>query len=298
MKRLSKFALGIAAFLMMAGGLLALSGWIMGGETTLTFSRGGRTLYLSPFGIRGISSMEYAVEYAVVEDKGVKSVDGSALGAVASINIDVGLADIVLEPGEDYGIWLEWENAASALYYQMSDGALEVWNEIERSYNGPNEATVTVTYPAGANFEHVYLRTGLGSLTAEDLETGTLTVTADLGTVTLRKVKAAEADLDLSLGDLNGTDLEIAGITDVDSDLGDVNLSGTFHDMDLDCSMGKLVVKTALPQSEYEWSLDADMGAVRLNGAVTGKDGSVNGGRGPSSIQASCDLGDLELWFG
>ena len=50
MKRLCKWLLGIGGFLALAGALLALQGWLMGGETRVTVDWFGRQLTVEPLG--------------------------------------------------------------------------------------------------------------------------------------------------------------------------------------------------------------------------------------------------------
>ena len=51
MNRLTKGLLGVGALLLLSGGLLALSGWTMGGQTELDLSWNGHGVRIGPLGI-------------------------------------------------------------------------------------------------------------------------------------------------------------------------------------------------------------------------------------------------------
>lgn len=328
MKKLSKFALGAALFLVLSGGLLALSGRVMGGHTTIELNRYGRTIVVTPFGIRDFrpnNPVAYAVERADVNDvaptlaMGATSATIEDIQSLTTLDINVSIADVSVQKGEDFSVELTWQDERTRLYSEVNDGVLTVWDEDEEyDFMGIDVkgGTVIITCPAGTLFDSVYIDSDLGTIELSGCSADSLTVSADLGSVHLADVTAETAELDLSMGELSAARFVVNGLLTIENHMGSVELKGTFHDMDLTADMGAITVKTSLPKSEYTWDLSTDMGGIELNGSAysggggrvtdeinggsfsTGMGNRVSGGNGGYSLSAHSSMGSVSVDFG
>lgn len=291
MRRLGKWAVGVAAFLVMAGGLLALAGWIMGAERSFEFTRGGMTYYVSPFGIT-----EFSIGSETPE---VGATGGERnMAAFADVDVTVDLGAVRFVTAEDYGVALTEQGAAQRLRYEVEDQTLRVWTEESFNLSG-NEmgVTATVYLPAGTNLDSVYVHTSLGDVDLGHFSAQDLTVENDMGKVVLTAVTAGTLDLSLNLGNLTALDMTVMDDCTVSSSMGDVALGGTFGDLNVDCSMGDVTVAAVRPKSDYSYSLCCDVGSIRLDGAKVG-DGTLDGGGGDYTLDITNSMGDIDVTFG
>lgn len=302
MKKLSKFALGIALFLVLSGGLMAISGRVMGGSSSIELSRYGRTMTVTPFGIRGFYTLRsgaYATESVALP--GATSYSQRDLATLTALDINVDMADVIFKEGDDFGADLSWHDDRTRLYSEINDGILSVWEEDHISFGpGPDVqgGTVTITYPAGTRFDDVHASTAMGSITLSRFGAGSLTVEANMGSLSISNVTAEYADLNLDMGDVTSKNFTVSGLVTAHSSMGDIELAGTFHKMDLSANMGSIEVDTALPKSEYNWDLSADMGDLSVDGTSESDwDHSYIGGDGDNEIIARCSFGDVTLRF-
>lgn len=296
MSKLGKVTTGLAMFLLMAGGLLALTGWFMGGHTSIEYTRNDHTIVVTPFGVRWGRDTR-SNQPSVMGNVGAIE---SPVEAFTDLTVDVPMADIYLQEGDAYGIALEWSNQRCAMDYRVEDGLLKVW-ALESGSIGwlgdwDHEATVTITYPASAKLDKVDLRAGMGDVDVAGLTAQELTLSADMGSVFLADAKLGKAELTVDMGELAGHELEISGLTKATASMGSIELSGNLRDMDLNCDMGSITVYTNLSQSEYRYDLSVDMGVLTY-GRTEAIGGEMSGGKGSYSIQADCSMGNLEIYF-
>ncbi len=129
----AKVCLGAGAFLVMSGGLLAITGFAMGAQTHLDLDWGRAHKSETPV------------------DTGAPHVEeGTALPAFSRLDVDVSIGDVTVEYGGDYGIsltsWggiqLEYELDGDTLKVRSGSGAWELsdWE---------HEVAAVITLPEG-----------------------------------------------------------------------------------------------------------------------------------------------------
>ncbi|NCB62309.1 MAG: hypothetical protein EOM52_01660 [Clostridia bacterium] len=274
-KKLGGALIGLAAFLLLSGGLLTLAGMAMGGKTSL-------------YGF-GIPRQAY-----------VESADKSETNSAAfqKIAVDVPLGNVYLTSGDSYGVKLVWENENNKLYSEITDGKLRVWSENGTIIDARDyHASVYIYFPHDAQFEDVNVKTSLGELSLEGFTAKNLTAKSDLGEVTLSDVTAGRADLRLSLGDLNGDGVTVGGRTFVKNKMGNVSLSGSFRDMDVECDMGRVTIDTDRPKSDYSYDLKTSMGNITLDGDRQSSE-NAEGGSGTYKLKVDNSMGNVDIIFG
>ena len=270
----TKVCLGAGAFLVLSGGLLALTGFLMGGQTSLHIHSD-------------------TPEAAETPDAAASE----TLAPFAYLEVDVGRGDVAVVPGGDYGIELSGRLAEELNYALDGDtltvtggeGALE-------SFSSGDQAAVTITVPEDAYLERVTLSTDMGRVEALGFTAVALDVSADLGSVDLTDVTAGEATLALSMGDLDTYGLTTRSSLTVTSDMGDVTLDGSFHgETSVTLSMGGLAITAAQPLSGCGLDLSAGLGDVYLNGELQSNPRRWEGNG--DKITASSAMGDVSVHF-
>ena len=254
----TKVCLGAGAFLVMSGGLLALTGAVMGGRT----------------GLEQIWHPRHGQEEA-----GSPVDRQAALSPFTALDVDLDLGDVRVETGEDYGISIQQPGGPFHVEYRLEGDTLKVWSDGEwRPALEGRDVCVTIFLPDGAVLDRA-------------------DISVDLGGIDLTGVTAETMDLELSMGDLTAEDLTTTKSLSVGADMGDVSLTGCFQGKtDCKLSMGGLYLDTSEPADSYALDLEVSMGELTLDGQEAGHVLARAGG--PNELDASCDMGDMELWFG
>lgn len=292
---MKKGLLRIAAIAFAAGLLLAIAGWAMGGHTSMTVNLGGRPITV---GLTGAYWHNGGWESAGTG--GWDSLEERDLESFQNINIDVSLGDVDFVAADDFGVGLQW-NTEDELHYEVKNGTLRVWDD-KIPHFGMNpgmgsSAYVTVYFPAGTVFDRVEVVTGLGDAMLGEFETQDLDVTADLGDVDLSNVAAGQAELNLSLGNLDAYGFTTEKKLTVTADLGNVLLDGDFRGKtEINADLGNVEVYTKLPARDYSYDLDADLGDVTVDDTKQ-KDHETHSG-GDHTLTVDADLGNITVYFG
>ena len=282
----TKVCLGAGAFLVMSGGLLALTGFAMGAETHLDLPWGG-----------GSATM---VETAVETGTATQAPDAAAsLSPFSSVEVDVPVGDVSVAPSGDYGISLGGA-CAGLISYELDGDTLRVTGEELSSleyFSSGDEVSVVICVPDGIPLDTIEIHTAMGQVELIDLTVGSLTAASDLGELYLDSVTAADARLTLSTGDLTGYNLTATGSLTVTNDMGDVYLDGDFQGQtDVTLAMGDLELNTYQPLDTYGLELNVALGDLYLDGST--QYGSVHRDGGPNQLKVDSSMGDVNIYFG
>ena len=276
----AKVCLGAGAFLVMSGGLLAITGFAMGAQTHLDLDWGRAHKSETPV------------------DTGAPHVEeGTALPAFSRLDVDVSIGDVTVEYGGDYGIsltsWggiqLEYELDGDTLKVRSGSGAWELsdWE---------HEVAAVITLPEGVALESADIRTALGDVTLTGVTAGTLAAGSEMGSLALYGVEA-DAALAVSMGDLTAEGLTTRSSCTVENAMGDVYLDGNFRgNTECTLSMGDLELYTGEPIDDYGLDMHLSMGELTLNGSEQRPVMTSPGG--PHSLKVTSDMGDVRVEFG
>ena len=151
MNRLTKGLLGVGALLLLSGGLLALSGWTMGGQTELDLSWNGHGVRIGPL---GIVSRDSAAQTETAARDGREELH---LQAFRRVDVDVDLGDVTVTQGGDYGVSLNWKGKHYALEYELDGDTLRVRSSAQGGRFGLDGygGTVTVYVPQHLRLEQL-----------------------------------------------------------------------------------------------------------------------------------------------
>lgn len=288
MKKLTKALLWLALPLLAIGAVLMAAGWGMGGAK-MVWSR---------FSDRAAHEETRPVE------------------AVEQIEVNLSLGSVTFQPGDRYAVDLKWSGERYEMDYSCEDGLLRVWDMADGWMNLTG-GEVVITLPENAKLDKVTVNAAAGSVDLAGFEAQTLTVDADLGSVTVAGVKAGEMDLtldsggltlerasaeeldaELSLGSVEATALTVEESTEIRCDCGSVELRGILRgETEIQASLGSITVETALPEREYGYDLNADLGSVTVNGREQGSRAQKDAPGGKHFITAYADLGSVDVRF-
>lgn len=209
----AKVCLGAGAFLVMSGGLLAITALPWGHRPTWTSTGAGH-----------IKAKRRWIPALPMWRR------GRALPAFSRLDVDVSIGDVTVEYGGDYGIsltsWggiqLEYELDGDTLKVRSGSGAWELsdWE---------HEVAAVITLPEGVALESADIRTALGDVTLTGVTAGTLAAGSEMGSLALYGVEAADAALAVSMGDLTAEGLTTRSSCTVENAMGDVYLDGNFR---------------------------------------------------------------------
>lgn len=210
---------------------------------------------------------------------------------ITKLDIDIAAADLVIKSGDKLFV----ESNLKDLKVKENGGKLTIEDKGKKSLDR-SEASLTLTVPAGYEFEKVKISTGAGRLTADN-------------------VSAKDLELDLGAGEVTIGALYGSVSTDIDGGAGKVTvLGGALNNLDLDMGIGKLELTAQLSGSgeldlgvgetvltligtpdDYSLSFDKGIGSVSLEGESV-KSGEIYG-EGNSRVRVECGVGSVKLGF-
>lgn len=319
----------------MLGGLLSLAGFA---TALVGIAMGGSTRYMN-YGPRGwgwgwdtagsvtAPANDYAVSEVIlqedsgyaVEDQGhhdehlhhgghaevIFNEDLENLlpgGTFASLDIDLGLAEVYIQQGDAYSLTVEGTGPASETW--VEDGTLHIKLKDNQSLHNVdlsklNHQTFTLTLPAGTVLDEVELEIGAGTLYAEGLRCRQLEAEVGMGELDLSDVVCSEkAELSAGMGELTAYDFICEGRTSIEVDMGSFSLTGRLDGRtEIDCGMGSAELWLEHPGS-YGYKIKCGMGSAVIDGQGV-NNGSSTGGDSGSSVyyDVDCGMGSVEIYF-
>lgn len=278
----SKVCLGAGVFLVLSGGMLALTGFALGARTSLDLH----------WDNQGIET-DVAYSDSTVGDGAWES----SVDPFSRLDVDLSLGSVRVVYGEDYrvsceGPWtagLDCESDGDTLRLTGSADGLELGPDGE-------QAVVTIFLPEGGRLERADLHTGMGQVEMDEVPADRLTVDSDMGDVTLSTVAAEEMDLTLGMGTLTAEGCSTQRSLQVSNSMGDVTLDGSFLGRtECELSMGNLSFTTDGSREDYAWEIDVSMGEFRLDGEV--QPGHSERSGGANQLELTNSMGDIEVFF-
>lgn len=280
----SKVCLGAGVFLVLSGGLLALTGFALGAKTSLD-------LHWDNQGI------ETDVSYSYSDSTMENGIWENSVDPFSRLDVDLSLGSVRIVYGEDYrvsceGAWtagLDCESDGDTLRLTGSVSEMELVSSGE-------QAVVTISLPEGERLERADLHTDMGQVEVDEVPVDRLTVDSDMGDVTLSAVAAEEMDLTLGMGALTAKECSTQRSLQVSNSMGNVTLDGAFlGQTECELSMGDLSLTTLGSREEYEWEIDVSMGEFRLDGEV--QPGHSERSGGANQLELTNSMGDIEVFF-
>lgn len=298
----------IATAMIGLGIILAIIGGMTGGMDPIHFGKDGFTI---GYGERTIL-------------KDLKT-EKKRVNEFTNLEGNVELSDIEFVQGDEYAVEYTY-NEHTIKPTISSNGTNLIINQKEHFYKkhhflqgfhflkNTDHSTIKIYYPKDASFHDINIQNSAGNVQINDAIAKKIELELDLGEATLSNVKAdhlsisisagncnlsdvttLKGDLSLDLGDLetknfNSKDLE------VEVDAGNANLQGTFTGKNIiDADLGEVVLTTTLPEKDYNYNVEVDLGDVEINGSKTSS--LVKSSDAANHIKIESSLGDVKLNF-
>ena len=239
------------------------------------------------------------VHVEVAADEGTATESWVQVPAFSRIEVELDMGNVSVMPTGEYDLSFSGEHA-TLLDYEMDGDTLRITGTALSAmefFTSGDEAAVTIGIPEDASLDAVDIHTAMGQVELGGFTANSLTVSTDLGNVSLDSVMASDADITLSMGDLTGYSLTTTDSLTVKNDMGDVYLDGDFQgNTDITLSMGDLDLTTWQSLDTYSLDLDVTMGDLYLDGST--QYGSVRREGGPNQLKIANSMGSADVYFG
>lgn len=235
--------------------------------------------------------------------KGSKEAFLTAEG-VEKMHIEVGGGELYLESGDVDSIQIT-TNCENEFKGYIQDDTLYIegfdrkddfldWSDWDKNKN-----VVHIMIPRELHFQETALSLGAGIIEITDVTLGDTSVEIGAGEVICENTKSGQLSVELGAGAISMQNIE-AGETDVEVAMGEAVLSGIFQkDMDLKCSMGNLEVEIYGQKESFNYSVEAAMGCVEIDGnSYEGLASEKNMNYdSDKTIYAETSMGSIEITF-
>ena len=204
-------------------------------------------------------------------------VEGTDYTDFTSLDIDVDVMDITIQPGEAYSVQYTGNQKKMDPVISMSGDTLVVTQTIKKQRWGSTnnvKCRLVITVPEDVSLENLTIQADVGDIDINDLTVTDFDVSADVGDVDMDHVSMDQGKLGLDVGDL---DMDNCSFTDfsVSCDVGDVKITA---DSDL---------------SKYAVELSCDMGSVTVNDQDQKRSFTQRGEDG--SLTVTNSVGDIRV---
>ncbi len=237
----------------------------------------------------GIEFVEYAGGFWTVED--------GSLDAFSEIDLDLGLANIMVTSGEDYTLFIdqgsdlggyrvEWEVKKGVL--KLRDGGklghvnITSWDELKNLFGADQRAVeIVITVPDSVPLDEIKVKTGLGDVSLSALEAKKISAETGMGDVECYEVRQVrKLELETGMGDVAlGIDAPDQGA-----------------EIDLDSGMGSVEASLGCSERDCAYELETGMGNVTVNGRDYGGKAERKDGRS-CKLDAESGMGDVNVYF-
>ena len=223
-------------------------------------------------------------------------IDSGILGAFSSIDMDIGLGNIYVVPGDDFVLSISRSDALSGYepVWEVKNGVLRIkdgggpqvqvssWADLKNLFGvGQLAVDVTITVPEGAVLDRVSAKTGVGNVLLYGVTAETVTAETGVGDVECceaRNVRMLE--LNTGVGDVG------LFLTEVRSGLSVSLESGT----------GNVEVSLGCAEKDCRYELESGLGLVTVNGSVLGSKAERTGNM-PYRLAAESGTGSVNVYF-
>ena len=196
----------------------------------------------------------------------------------SEIDVEVGLADVIIVTGEEYAVELKWDSGNGyAMNCAIRKDVLKVTSS-QKKISDPSfdNAEVVITVPEGVTLKEVDVEVGMGDLHLEGISAADISCESGVGDICFLRVTANEAGGETGLGD--------------------VEWEGALsRETELNTGMGDVRVKADDAAGGWSYELSSGMGQVSVNGVGYGNNAKQRGGSG--ELEASSGMGDVTVDF-
>lgn len=264
----------------------------------------GFAIFLSVAIIGGICAAIFGFTVSKSETSGdeVAVSETYSFRKFTSMEIDSGVADVIIKAGDDYGV--ETVDVPESLTVEVTgSGKLCIktednwfdWTFWVDKNNWNKKSKIYVTVPDGYEAEQVAIYAGTGNITMSDFDAHKLEVDGGVGNINGSNIKADEVEIDAGVGNIEYEDIEF-GICDVDSGVGNVKIKGILTgDCDFDGGVGDLELKIEGSRKDFDLDIDTGTGSVRVNGDKVQDLKEDNGSKNKIVIDGG--VGSIQLDF-
>ncbi|MCL1797982.1 MAG: DUF4097 domain-containing protein [Eggerthellaceae bacterium] len=275
------------------------------------------------FGLGGMRSVAFTRTGMVVMDGESKDVVriNESYTKLTSININIDTAEVRLVEGDSFALEGRYNSFLQSFEVDERDGVLTIKGKnLAHGWWGvgffdTSGNSLTLTYPKGTNFENVDIKLSLGSLEMRNLDADSLAVNLALGDFNGSALSAQTMNASLNLGSCTLRDLTVTELADFSLDSGSLQLK--------DSAVNNLSVKNSLGSFEYSgelkgrtkatldlgsltfdltnreqelsYTIDVDLGSIRINGKEKGSHVDVSNASPTSTLDISLSLGDAKV---
>lgn len=279
MKRFSKALFSFAGACLVAGFVLCIVGFALGGRArNLSLWHNGPAFFHFDFdALTQWDEEENCGHTGAGRAEVIKSED---IAGVYSLDINVAAGSVHLCEGDGFSVKAtahdgnvpeySWGTERETFYLKTDNADPSLLKKV----------TFTVTIPQGIEFGTAHLATDVGSLKVEGLTCREGVFSTDMGS--------------LELYDTNCTEK-----ADISVDVGSVELKGSLAgDIHVNCGMGSAQLHIARPQA-YGYHVQCGMGSVDIGEASFGGFGADTSARtdAPTVFDLACGMGDIEVNF-
>lgn len=247
------------------------------------------------------NEMMFDEDYAVVTSGGVEK---STLGSdIHNLNIEVGGCEFIMEESEDDNFYLTAYGMGKLQYYVESDTlyikSTRKMKKVADLLDEINGHKIILYVPEKYNFESVNAEMGAGLLEMNDIIAKDIYLEVGAGQITVDYLQAKDCSIKVGMGEIVVDDMQVGNLS-AETGMGHLVMTGTVNgDLTAECSMGAIEIELTGEERDFNYKLDAAMGAVVIGTeeySGLGQERRVDNGSN-KTMSVDCAMGAIEITF-
>lgn len=217
-----------------------------------------------------------------------------------ALEAKIGVHGLKLVEGDAGEIRLEGRNADRVQCY-VENGTLYLKDVgTHKKYKKTNGRELTLTVPAGMEWETAVLEADLGYVYAETLSAKTAVLDAEMGSVKVGRLKADSVQASGEMGNVEIAEGTVKGLK-ANAEMGSILFSGTVEGpAEADAEMGSVTLRLYQKQEDFNYKVSSEMGSIKIGGkkygAADGREKTVDHGA-DWQMDLETSMGSIEISF-
>lgn len=223
--------------------------------------------------------------------------------SITGINFEFAVGEVNITTGDRMEVTVVdmFENTITS---KVKNGVWCIEDSLIDSGSVPSDYSpeITITIPAGTEFETIDIYLAAGVLEAKKLEAEEVSLEVSAGNMQIWKLEAKQSlELKNGVGEIKVYDADAKNLT-VDNGIGAISLTGAISgNNSIDCGIGEVkLVLTDRSSIDFNYSVDCGIGEVEIDGSrFTGSTSNTSFDRsGADYFELDCGIGRIEIELG
>lgn len=210
-------------------------------------------------------------------------------GATNYLDVSLSASDLLIKTGDKFKV----ETDSDTIKVKEENNQITV-TETGRWRFGKKASNVTVTIPKDMKLDNVYIETGAGKVSIDEIKTSILNLELGAGKISIDNIESDKTNIETGAGELtikNG----ILNNAKIDCGLGSINITAQITgNSKIEAGVGSVNIDLLATLNDYRIEFEKGLGSINYNGNNIKKSESTVG-NGANFIKIEGGIGSIRV---